>query len=318
MESNNTNLAYIILFKVFLYCKPFDYLIVYFTRYLIYEYLSKNEKKIYSRENQVEVGCLLPEDFVADKGDKNEYFYENYYSLQLMKPKTYAEKIVIYITPFAFNCNLNILMYEFGENSVIQEKSFHCNNNSLFEINLLFRKAHYDVYYKKSFYEKYSGKLDLLQNIMENLIYLDPENQNNIQKNKLKNIDNNQVNNNKKEENVDNYEKLFLEQEKNKNNSNNKNNEDNLPKCFSCKTTKNLETNTFNIFGLCNICLLNELKSQLFALYFNYLQSNDDLSSFFQKKKCNIGLQQDVSLIDALNSSNYKFQDLLLEIRKAI
>ena len=314
MENKDTNLAYIILFKVFLYCKSFDYLMIYFTRYLIYEYISVNEKQIYSRENQVEVGCLLPEDFVVDKGDKNEYFYENFYSLQLMKPKTFAEKIVIYISPFVFNCNLNILIYDYGENSFIQEKSFHCDKNALFEINLLFRKSHYDVYYKKNFYEKFSEKLDLLQNIMENLIYLNPENQEKIQKNKMKNIDNNQ-DNNQKEENVDNYEKIFAEQERNKKIQNNK---DNSPQCITCKTTSNLKNNSFNIFGLCNDCLLNELKSQIISLYFNFLQNVTNLHSFFKKKKCTIGLQQDVNLIDASNNSDYKFEDLLLEIRKEI
>ena len=89
---NDISKAYKILLKVFLFCKDFDTCLIFFTRYLIYEYISKNEKKIYSRENQVEVGCLLPEDFVLDKGEKNEYFFENFYSLQLMKPKLLLKK----------------------------------------------------------------------------------------------------------------------------------------------------------------------------------------------------------------------------------
>ena len=54
--------VYSILLKVFLSCNEFDFAIIYFTRYLIYEYISANESKIYSKEYQVEVGCLLPDD----------------------------------------------------------------------------------------------------------------------------------------------------------------------------------------------------------------------------------------------------------------
>ena len=73
--------AYKSLLKVFLYCPDFDFGIIYFTRYLIYEFISANEDKIYSREFQVEIGCLLPEDYVVDKGDKNIYMFEDYFSL---------------------------------------------------------------------------------------------------------------------------------------------------------------------------------------------------------------------------------------------
>ena len=144
--------AYICLLKLFLYCPDFDFGIIYFMRYLIYEYISENENKIYSKEFQVEVGSLLPEEYFVDKGDKNEYLFEDYFSMQLMATKTFAEKIVIYLVPFVFNVNMNILVYDFGINgapSNIQEKKFLSdgNINSQIQINLLFRKAHYDIYY---------------------------------------------------------------------------------------------------------------------------------------------------------------------------
>ena len=84
---NNSKLTYKTLLKIFLYCPDFDFSIIYFTRYLIYEYISANENKLYSNDFQVEVGLLLPEDYVKEKGEKNEYLFENYYSLQLMQPK---------------------------------------------------------------------------------------------------------------------------------------------------------------------------------------------------------------------------------------
>ena len=163
LMENNSKLTYKTLLKIFLYCPDFDFSIIYFTRYLIYEYISENENKIYSNDFQVEVGCLLPEEYVKDKGDKNEYFFENYYSMQLMVTKSFAEKIVVYITPFVFDIDMNILLYDFGTNgasSTIQEKHFSCENGnkSPIEINLLFRKAHYDIYYKQKYFEEYASE----------------------------------------------------------------------------------------------------------------------------------------------------------------
>ena len=80
MESDKEK-AYKILLKVFLFYPDFDFGIIYFTKYLIYEFISANEDKIFSREFEVEIGCLLPEDYVIDKGDKNIYMFEDYFSL---------------------------------------------------------------------------------------------------------------------------------------------------------------------------------------------------------------------------------------------
>ena len=151
LMENNSKLAYNTLLKIFLYCPDFDFSIIFFTRYLIYEYISANENKLYSNDFQVEVGLLLPEDYVKEKGEKNEYLFENYYSLQLMQPKSFAEKIVVYITPFVFNIDMNVIIYDYGTNgaeSFIEQKPFSCEEGSKasIEINLLFRKAHYDIF----------------------------------------------------------------------------------------------------------------------------------------------------------------------------
>ena len=180
LMENDVSKAYEVLLKVFLFCKDFDFGLIFFTRYLIYEYIAQNEDKIYSKQYQVEVGCLLPDDYVVDRGDKNEYFFENFYSLQLMVPKTFAEKIVLYVVPYVFNINMNILIYDYGiggEISNIHEKVFLNENNinSKTQINLLFRKSHYDVYYKKDFYEKYKQQLNIFINRKENEIKSEKE-----------------------------------------------------------------------------------------------------------------------------------------------
>ena len=319
MENNDINQTYIIFLKIILYCKDFDYSIIYFTRYLIYEYISQNENKIYSRENQIEIGCFLPEDFVEDRGEKNEYFFENFYSLQLMNPKSFAEKIIVYIVPFVFNCTLNILLYDYGENSFVQEKKIVSEKEEKMEINLLFRKSHYDIYYKKNYYNKYSDLLDTLSNIKENISFLNSKNteelleeHNDINDNKDNNDDNNNDNYKKNEEN---YEKIFKEKENNFN-------EYNTPKCLECRQPY---THKENVFALCNNCLLYSLKSQMLSNYLDLLQKKskynnkeDQLISVLRMQKVTISMHNDITLDNALYNAGYKFDDLFFEIRKTL
>ena len=147
---NNVEDSYRILLKAFIYAKDFDYGIIYFTRYLLFEYILLNEKKLFSRVNQIEIGWLLPEDYVVDKDKENKYLFKNYYSIQLMKPGSLGETIVIYIAPFVFNCDINILLYYYGENFIIEEKKYISDKKSIYQIILLFHKSHYDAYYKKN------------------------------------------------------------------------------------------------------------------------------------------------------------------------
>ena len=304
MEKEGISQAYQILIKISLYCQDFDFGIIFFVRYLLYEYISSNENKIYSKENQIDIGCLLPEFFVEDKGQKNEYLFENYYSLQLMQPKSFAEKIVIYIAPFVFDCNLNILIYEYGSKSFVQEKQFLSEEKRETDINLLFRKAHYDIYYKKDYFEKYSV-LDTLPNIYENIKYLNQNKKDleeKIKKEKQELIE-------KDTQDNENYSKIFGEQ----------NNKEDLPKCLQCKKTYN---NKENVFGLCDKCLNTELKTQLLTLYIQFLEEekfeNEDFYSFLKNKKCTISLQQNIYIFQAINNSEYKFEDLMLDIKKSI
>ena len=89
-----------------------------------------------------------------------------------MNPKSYA---VLYVAPYVFNINMNILVYDYGTNekpSNIQQKQF-CSDNkgkSKIDINLIFRKSHYDIYYIKKFYEENKNNLNILLNTKENEI----------------------------------------------------------------------------------------------------------------------------------------------------
>ena len=289
--------AYKSLLKVFLYCPDFDFGIIYFTRYLIYEFIAANEDKIYSREFQLEVGCLLPEDYIIDKGDKNDYLFEDYFSLQLMQTKTFAEKIVLYIAPFVFNTNMNILIYDFGINgasSSIQEKLFLSDNDtsSQIQINLIFRKSHYDIYYKINYYEEFKSYFNILKNIKEDIQV--------INGNFLK----------QKEEDDEN-----LRSEIEQNIDNNKN----LPICLECKK-QSYKLNEF--FCLCDNCLLNNLKTSLLTAYMGFIQEKSNmikgkekLNYLLRKTVFNSEVQGMVPIQTALNNTEFKFEDIFLDVR---
>ena len=289
--------AYKSLLKVFLYCPDFDFGIIYFTRYLIYEFITANEDKIYSREFQLEIGCLLPEDYIIDKGDKNDYLFEDYFSLQLMQTKTFAEKIVLYIAPFVFNTNMNILIYDFGINgasSSIQEKLFLSDNDtsSQIQINLIFRKSHYDIYYKINYYEEFKSYFNILKNIKEDIQV--------INGNFLK----------QKEEDDEN-----LRSEIEQNIDNNKN----LPICLECKK-QSYKLNEF--FCLCDNCLLNNLKTSLLTAYMGFIQEKSNmikgkekLNYLLRKTVFNSEVQGMIPIQTALNNTEFKFEDIFLDVR---
>ena len=303
----NIETAYIYLLKLFLYCPDFDFGIIFFIRYLIYEYISENEGKIYSKEFQVEIGCLLPEDYVTEKGNRNEYFFENYFYSQLMKPKTFAEKIVLYLIPFVFNVKMNILIYDFGigdKPSSIQEKKFLCDKvtNSQIEINLLFRKAHYDIFYPKKYYEEYKSYFNILRNIKENIQII-----NQIEKPKEK--ENPQLIDDDNDDNISDNE------EKNKQRDLDK---DNLPRCLEChKPSRKLN----ELFFLCDECLLTDIKTALLTSYMGFIQKKSNLfngkvnelfesNTFFKSE-----VQGLTPITKALNNSKYKLEEIFLDIR---
>lgn len=189
--------AYTILLKAFLYYKEFDYGMIFFTRYLLYEYISENETKIYSKENNVELGTLLPDKYIREKNGKNEYLFQDFYK-ELLTMGEFIEKIGVYIAPYVLNCELNILFYNYGnEENSIKELNYKCGKYTEFEINLILRKNHYDIYYKEYFYQKFYREMDILIDNNENLIFFNSlkQTQNEFEKSKsnnnsIKNSDN--------------------------------------------------------------------------------------------------------------------------------
>ena len=354
--------AYETLLKAFIFYNDFDYGIIFFTRYLMYEYISANEDKIYSKEYQIEVGCLLPDNYIIDKGNKNEYFFENFYTLELMCPKIFAEKIVLYIVPYVFNINMNILVYDFGingEKSIIREKEFSNENKSNLEyqINLLFRKAHYDVYYKLNYYEEYKDNLDILINkkeedldayekkqihevINENSIQIEnssndfclwnKSNMNNIINNIDKNKDNNKADINKEnfiigkdgERDIKDDFGIDVKYNNIQEKDNQPDNKNNSPICLECYLPY---LNEENVFGLCDNCLLNNLKTLLLTSFFefikdkkNLINSREKFRELLKQKKYTISVQDNISVFEAIFNSKFNFNELFITVRNQL
>ena len=173
MEENNQN-AYTFFLKAYLFEKNFDYYLIFFTRYLIYEYISSNEDKLYSKNKNIkdknddenlEIKFILPEKYIGKP-------FKNYYIEHLLKMNEMAESLDINIIPYIFQCDINIRQLKYIENK--KEKKleeipyiYKCGLNGVMEIDLLYNGIHYDVFYKKEYYNKYCQQLDNLINIID-------------------------------------------------------------------------------------------------------------------------------------------------------
>ena len=159
-DDNNNSEAFIFFQKAFLFNQSFDAGIVFFMKYLIKEYLSLNENKYYSVDNDIPLCSILPDEYKKEE----RYLFDEYYKKDLMKMNEDDKDIAIYVSPYVFNCELNIFEIKYDN----QNNRIECYNNciipggnSFFTINLIYdsKIKHYDLVYTENFYEKYKNYL---------------------------------------------------------------------------------------------------------------------------------------------------------------
>ena len=173
LEENKKLEAYIVLIKCFLYSKVFDITMVLYLRYEIYEFLLSNSDKCYNKEFPIKLGNLLPSQYETEEGN---FKFDDFYYKELLKLYTYAEKIVIYISPFVLRRNIRLVIFDYGKECNIQTKDFNCNVKqaaSLPSLEVLYRKCHYDVIYNEGFNKKYDSFLSIYKRRNENLKVVD-------------------------------------------------------------------------------------------------------------------------------------------------
>ena len=175
-EENNNELGYKIFIISINSCKSFDEGLIWYYKYILYKYIKDNELKHFSKNLNINIGNLLPEKYENDNNFKFNEFYEN----NLLKLYINIEKIIIYITPFIFGININLIDDEI--------KNFNYEGESILEINesinIFYKNGNYELLYNKEYFNNN-------KNILLNYIY--EENKEII--NKFKNIKYNDKNN---------------------------------------------------------------------------------------------------------------------------
>ncbi len=114
-----------------------------------------------------------------------EFLWDKFFREHLLKLGIYAEKIVIYLTPYVLKTNVKLLMYDYGSEYLIETKKFFCHLPNKEEIVTLYRKCHYDVTYSKSYFDKYSKFISGFVNLNEEIKVLRDHLLSNFRKNNV-------------------------------------------------------------------------------------------------------------------------------------
>ena len=169
--------AHQILFKGFSTCRKFDYALVLYFRYILYDYIKKNENKIYLESFPILIGNLLPSQYETNDGKfLFDLFYENF----LLKFYKDAEKIVIYLTPFVLGIELDIVVFDI-EGEILQKFIYEGKSeiNTADIITLLNKKNHYEIIYTESDEENNKKYFEIFENnIKPNILNITQTNEN--------------------------------------------------------------------------------------------------------------------------------------------
>ena len=129
-------------------------------RMVLAEYIKENKDKIYNTESQVQLGNLLPINFISNSRFDFDSFFEDY----LLNMHMEAEKIIIYLSPIVFEIDMKLFILEGTVSSNHDKLFFHKQEfpclmpNSVKKISLFYRFSHYDKFYSKeniSIYDKH-------------------------------------------------------------------------------------------------------------------------------------------------------------------
>lgn len=125
----------------------FDIGLIIYLRFKIYIMILFNKDKRLSSDFDIKISTLLPDKFHYNNNDNQDL--DEYFLNDLLKLDSYAEKIVMYLTPYVINTKIDIINYDYDDFcSQIDVNEFNYNNNSKEDsICLLYRKTHYDVGY---------------------------------------------------------------------------------------------------------------------------------------------------------------------------
>ena len=295
-NGNNTQNENLILraYSIFIKCvnnyKDFDYGLILYLKYLIFIFIRKNEDKCLTKDFPIILGNLLPSEYETEDGI---FLFNKFYNEYLLNLYREAEKIIIYITPFVLDINLNILIFE-ESNRILDNMKFINFENDFDDnnISILLRGNHYDLSYNEKFVKQfynylkifeYNEKVISMENNMindDNSFSLFPIEDNNLNNSNLNKKDD--INNSNDNYIIYNEGVVGDKESKNKQENNNKNNtekkkmllkkENKENKCLNCQ--KIVSKYNTNKFKLCTDCLQKELFLKMTQLYIDLLKKN--------------------------------------------
>ena len=144
--------AYQIFIKLFNNYRDFDYGLIFYFRFILYKYIKSNEDNCYTEDFPVMIGNLLPAEYETED---DMFLFQKFYDEFLLKLYKNAEKIVIYLTPYVLEINLNILMFEVSNKTLtnLQFNSIEKNKDNKYnKISILYKSDHFDISYNKEFF----------------------------------------------------------------------------------------------------------------------------------------------------------------------
>lgn len=162
-EANCTFQAFEVFYEIIIESKDFDYMLIKFLRYKLYEYITANKDRIYHMDYQVKLGNLLPMEY--EKSDDN-FDFQSFFEKELLPLYKEAEMISIHLIPFVLKVDLVILTYDFN-NSSEKMKDFSCFLKLKHRIIVLYKKSHYDLIYDKPYFDKNAKYLTEYSNLYE-------------------------------------------------------------------------------------------------------------------------------------------------------
>ena len=149
--------AHEILVKSFSTSKKFEYSLILYFRYILYDYIKKNENRIYSKGFPIKLGNLLPIQYRTDDG---KFSFNSFYRNNLLNFNSYIENIVIYLTPLVLGIELNVINFEYNNEKEILQK-YKLEENPDLSVNdvisLINNKNHFEIIYNLKDYEQYKN-----------------------------------------------------------------------------------------------------------------------------------------------------------------
>ena len=154
--------AYEMFIKCFNNYNDFDYGLIFYFKFILFNYIQNNEDKSYTKDFPVMLGNLLPSEYETEDGI---FLFEKFYNENLLKLYKDSEKIVIYVTPYVLDINFNILMFEPSYKTLSSLKFINVEeseDNNI--ITILYKGAHFDISYNEKFVNLYYNYLYLFDN----------------------------------------------------------------------------------------------------------------------------------------------------------